>query len=331
MGKSELFVLVGIPAILRASVGDDNIRRLHSAHPRVRVAVVFTPEEFSARLLDADGVVGGFSDRLAPALSPGGRLRWIHSLGSGANPIMRPEIIAAEHVTLTSSKGPMGPMMAEHIIMLMMALARSLPGYLQDQAEHRWRPFDDLRPMLQLHRRTIAILGVGAVGGNLARACKVGFGMRVLGFARRNRDNPHVDRYFERSELHDILAEADYVALALPGTLETRHIVDAAALRAMKPSAYLVNVGRGDLIDGEALVDALKSGQIAGAGLDTPPDEPLPPESPLWDLPNVIITPHVAPARDLLGAEMVDFWCENIRRFAEGEPLLGLVDRHARY
>ena len=144
---------------------------------------------------------------------------------------------------------------------------------------------------------------------------------------RTRRDDPHVDRFFERRELHAALAEADFVVLALALTPETDRILDAAALAAMKPSAYLINVSRGVQVDEAALIEALRSGRIAGAGLDAVTEEPLAPESPLWAMPNVIITPHVSPGRDRFAERMVDFWCENVRRFGEGEPLLGAVDR----
>jgi len=221
--------------------------------------------------------------------------------------------------------------MAEHIVMLMLALARNLPGYLQDQREGRWRGMLSERPMLDLFGRTIAILGVGSVGGSLARICTLGFGMRTIGLARTRRDDPHIERYVERDDLHAALAEADFVALTLAHTPETERIIDAAALAAMKPGAFLINVTRGALVDEDALLDALRSGHLGGAGLDSVVDEPLPPDSPLWSAPNIIITPHISPGRDRFGSEVVSFWCENIRRFAEGEPLLGLVDRDAGY
>jgi phosphoglycerate dehydrogenase-like enzyme len=155
--------------------------------------------------------------------------------------------------------------------------------------------------------------------------------MRVLGTARTRHDNPHVDRYIAPPDLHAALGEADFVVLCLAQTAETTGIIDAAALVAMKPTAFLINVTRGGLVDEAALVMALREGRIAGAGLDALAVEPLPADSPLWEMPNVIMTPHVSPGRDLLGRELSAFWCENIRRFVEGEPLLGVVDRHARY
>lgn len=334
MASEHLFLLASIPAAVRAALGgDEQIRRVTTAHPLVEVVLVDRPEQFTALLPRADAVLiwPAMAPLLAPALQPGGRLRWIHGATAGIDPLFTPEIVAAEHVLLTATKGPMGPMMAEHALMLMLALARDLPGFLHDQAERRWRFLADERPMADVFGKTVLILGVGGVGGHLARICKAGFQMRVLGMARSRRDDPHIDRYVERPDLHAALGEADFVTLCLPHTPETDRIIDTAALTAMKPTAYLVNVTRGRLVDEEALIAALQAGRIAGAGLDATAIEPLPAESPLWGMPNVIITPHISPGRDRIGGEIVAFWCENIRRFAEGKPLHGNVDRRVRY
>jgi D-2-hydroxyacid dehydrogenase (NADP+) len=333
MGNDRLCVLFGAPIGIRNVAGEEQLARLATAHPRVEVEITHDEARFAARLPAADGVLvfGPFARALGPALEPGSRLRWVHSLPVGVDRLITPELVAATHVAVTSSKGPMGPLMAEHVIMMMLALARDLPGFVRDQAEKQWRFLADERPMADLLGKTVAILGVGNVGSHVARICKLAFDMRVLGMARTRRDDPHVDRYFDRSELPGALAEADFVVLALALTPETDGILDAAALAAMKPTAYLINVTRGAQVDEAALIDALRSGRVAGAGLDTVTQEPLAPDSPLWDLPNVIITPHVSPGRDRFGERMADFWCENIRRFAEGEELLGHVDLAAGY
>jgi phosphoglycerate dehydrogenase-like enzyme len=333
MAPERLFLLASIPPAVRAALGEEQVQRLASAHPRVEVAMIDDPEEFAATLPRADAALvwPALAPSLAPALCPGGRLRWIQGVSAGVESLLTPEVVAAEHVALTATKGPMGPTMAEHALLLMLALARDLPGFLGDQAARRWRFLADERPMVDVVGKTALILGVGAVGGHLARMCKAGLGMRVLGLARTRRHNPHVDRYIERADLPAALGEADFVALCLALTPATARIIDAAALAAMRPTAYLVNVTRGGLVDEEALVAALHDGRLAGAGLDATAAEPLPAESPLWAMPNVIITPHIAPGRDRVGREVVDFWCENIRRFAEGEPMRGAVDRHARY
>ncbi len=332
MPSRSLQVLVGVPREVRGMLGDSNLRRLTTAHSQVQVEFVDSPEEFAALAPGVDGAIAWPTFGLPPhALTADAPLRWVQSMTAGVNALLTPELVAAEQITITSTKGPMAPMMAEHAVLFMLALARNLQGFIQDQGERRWRTFVDERPMAQWYQKTIAILGVGAVGGNLARICKVGFGMRVLGMTRTRRDNPHVDRYVERSALHDALGEADVVALCLPITPATERIIDRAALAAIKPTAYLVNVARGGLVDEQALIEALRAGRLAGAGLDTTAVEPLPGDSPLWAMPNVLITPHVAPARDHVNEYMADFWCENIRRFAEQQPLQGLVDRYAGY
>jgi len=148
---------------------------------------------------------------------------------------------------------------------------------------------------------------------------------------RTPREIPHVDRAFGQSGLLSVLPEADFVVLCLPHTPETRHIINTAAFDAMKPTACIINVSRGALIDEDALIAAMRAGRIAGAGLDVTTVDPIPRESPLWDLPNTIITPHIATESVKMSDAVVDFWCENLRRFAENQPLLGVVDRRAGY
>jgi phosphoglycerate dehydrogenase-like enzyme len=333
MGNDGLLVLMGAPSGVWNVARPEYFTELDSVYPGLRVERTDDPARFAELLPGADGafVFGPFIELLSPALRPGGRLRWIHSIPAGVDRLLTPEVRAARHIVITSSKGPMGPLMAEHVVLLMLALARDLPGYFQDQAERQWRHLADERPMRDLFGRTVAVLGVGAVGSSLARTCKLGLQMRVLGMTRSRRGDPNIDRYFDRADLHAMLAEADFVALTLALTPETERIIDAPALAAMKSSAYLINVSRGRLLDEPALIAALQAGRIAGAGLDAVASEPLSPESPLWTMPNVIITPHVSPGRDKLGEQMVKFWIENIRRFAEGAPVLGIVDRDAGY
>lgn len=324
---TDLLVLVtphpGVP--------QDQRRRLLGAHSRVRVELVDSPEALAERLPEADGIVT--ASALPPgALARGARLRWVHSMSAGVESFLTPELRAAERIVVTASKGPLGEAMAEHALALMLALARNLSGFLADQHSRRWRRMMvEQAHVTELVGRTIVILGVGSVGGHLARMCKLGLGMRVLGMARARRDHPQVDRYFERSDLHVALLEADVVSLSLPASAATEHIINAGALAAMKSTAFLVNVARGRLIDEEALIVALRSGKIAGAGLDTLTVEPPPNESPIWQLPNVLITPHTSAVTDRLAARLVDFWADNIARFAEERPLRGVVDRDAGY
>jgi len=329
MTSNALLLLVGVPENYR--LGGPALLRLHEAHARVQVRIVHDQAEFARQVMEADAVIGTrpYLKLAAEVAKPGARLRWVQTTTVGVDHVVPPALLAAEHLTLTRIKGPPGPLMAEHAVLLMLALSRNLPAYLENQRRHIWRR--EGQDWLPLHGQTVAILGVGSGGGNLARVCKSGFGMTVLGLTRTSREIPHVDRAFGRSELLEVLPEADFVVLCLPNTPETRHIIDAAAFDAMKPTACLINVSRGALIDEDALISAMRAGRIAGAGLDVTAQDPIPAESPLWDLPNTLITPHVATESVQLSDAVVDFWCENLRRFAENQPLLGVVDRRAGY
>src|SRR5215831_2700818 len=169
MSSQNLFVLVGLPSQAREIIGEANLRRLVDAHPQVRVDIVESPERFATRVSEADAVIVWRFFHLPPqALARDTRLRWVQVIQAGVDPLLTPELIAAEHITITATKGPMGPLMAEHIVLLMLALARDLRGFLQDQAEHRWRSLIDERSMTQMFAKTIAILGVGTIGAHLA-------------------------------------------------------------------------------------------------------------------------------------------------------------------
>jgi D-2-hydroxyacid dehydrogenase (NADP+) len=329
MASNALLLLVGVPENYR--LGGPAFTRLLEAHPRVQVRIVHDQAEFARLVTQADAVIGSrpYLKLSAAIAKPGARLRWVQTTTAGIDQAVPPDLLAAEHVMITCIKGPPGPLMAEHAVLLMLALSRNLPAYLKNQHEHIWRR--EGQDWLPLHGRTIAILGVGSAGGNLARVCKIGFGMTVSGMTRTPREIAHVDRVFGESALLSVLPEADFVVLCLPHTPQTRHIINAAAFNAMKPTACLINVSRGALIDEDALIAAMRSGRIAGAGLDVTSADPIPRESPLWDLPNTILTPHIATESVKLSDAVVDFWCENLRRFAENQPLLGVVDRQAGY
>jgi phosphoglycerate dehydrogenase-like enzyme len=329
MASDALLLLVGVPENYR--LGGPAFARLHQAHPRVEVRIVHDPAAFAEQVRAADAVIGSrpYLKLCSAVLKPTDRLRWVQTTTAGVDQILTPELRAAEHVTITCIKGPPGPMMAEHAVLLMLALARNLPAYHKNQQQHVWRREGQDWP--PLHGHTIAILGMGSSGSNLARVCQIGFGMTVLGMSRTRREHPHVDRAFDQSELLQVLPDADFVVSCLPNTPQTKHIINGAALAAMKPTAYLINVSRGALIDEAALIASLRAGAIAGAGLDVTADDPTPKDSPLWDLPNIILTPHIATESVKLSDSVVDFWCDNVRRFAENQPLLGVMDRQAGY
>jgi len=334
MSNEKLTVLVGMPNGYWELIGEKAKDDLLNSHPKVTVITASEAEDFAEKAPEADGIMVTRYPIATDVLMQGSRLRWVHSIAAGVEKLMTPELIAAEHIKITASKGPHAPLIAEHMVLLMLSLARNLPSLLKYQEEHRWvRDAQGRVPQtsVQMLGKTIAILGVGQIGDNLARVCKVGFGMRVLGMSRTTRNSEHVDRYVDRSELLHALGEADVVALCLALTPATEKIIGKAELEAMKPSAILVNAARGGLIDEDALVEAMNADVIGGAGLDVAVLEPLPENSPLWDLPNTIVTSHVAAFTDGIGGEMASFWVDNIQRFANNEPLLGTVHRKEGY
>lgn len=334
MIDDKQIIVIGMPQGYWNILDEATVDRLLNPHPKLHVESANDLDKFASLACRADAIMVIKFGVPTELLSQGSRLRWIHSLPAGIDKLMSPELIAAEHISITATKGPHAPLIAEHMVLLMLSLARHMPALIRDQAAHNWvrdEKGNVPRTSTQMLGKTIAILGVGQIGGHLARMCKVGFGMRVLGMSRTSRESQHVDRYFDRSELLQALGEADVVALCLALTPATQNIIGKAELEAMKPTAFLVNGARGGLIDETALIDAMNTSVIGGAGLDTVGLEPLPSDSPLWDLPNTIITSHVAAFTDGLGKEMAKFWIENMRRFAENEPLLGTVHRHEGY
>ena len=214
MASNALLLLVGVPENYR--LGGPAFQRLHEAHPRVQVRVVHDQAEFARQVTEADAVIGSrpYLKLSAEVAKPGARLRWVQTTTAGVDQAVPPDLLAAEHVTVTCIKGPPGPLMAEHAVLLMLALSRNLPVYLKNQEQHIWRR--EGQDWLPLHGQTIAILGVGSSGGNLARACKTGFGMTVLGMTRTPRELPHVDRAFGKSELLERAARSRFCRAVSP-------------------------------------------------------------------------------------------------------------------
>jgi phosphoglycerate dehydrogenase-like enzyme len=255
------------------------------------------------------------------------RLRWIHVDHAGLNRAARPQAFRPGLV-VTGSAGRSAPVLAEHALFFALALAYRYPAFLDAQRAHRWGApgQDDLRG---LFGRTLGVIGLGHTGQALAIRAKA-FGMRVLGYRRRGVEPPAgVDQVFSADGggdgLDAVLEQSDFVVLALGLSNATHHLIGARELDLIGPRGYLINIARGAIVDEAALAQALAEGRIAGAGLDTFEVEPLPPESPLWDAPNTLITPHVTPAVPDRTARSLDIICENIRRFKAGAPMLNAL------
>lgn len=250
------------------------------------------------------------------------RLRWIQVMGAGVDHFLAAPF--PPRVLLTRCAGIFGPAMAEYTIGWLLWGTQQMEALRTAQRARRWERLT----LGRLGGRTLAVVGLGEAGRAIARAAR-GLGMRVLGLNRSGRRVPEVERVYRRPELRELLAASDYVVLALPLTPETRGILGDGELRVMRPTAWLVNVGRGALIQEPALLRALHERWIAGAVLDVFAEEPLPVEHPFWGMPNVVVTPHVAGPDD--PAEIAAIFNDNLRRFLQGRALRGRVDLRRGY
>ena len=288
------------------------------------------------RLLpDADVVFTPFVD--ADVFPSATRLRWVQSPAVGVGNLMFPELLASP-VIITSARGIRARSIAEHVIGVTIALARQLPLAFRAQTTHQWAQ-DQLEgphtAVRTLQGQRMGIVGLGAIGIEVARIA-VPFGFRVSAIRRRV-NHPGLDgavqleAVWPPDRLLDLLAQSDVVVLAAPHTPETKRLLGRREVEAMKRGALLVNIARGKLIDDDAVVDALRDGRLGGAALDVFTREPLEPESPYWDLPNVIVTPHTSGAMQDYWTPLVALFADNLRRFEDGRPLLNVVDKNAGY
>lgn len=261
---------------------------------------------------------------LPPKLRARGRsLKWV-MLASAGFDHAGPSGILDGTVAVTNAPGVAAIPISERVLELMLSLAKQTPVLFQQKQAKTWRRV----PAIELYEATLGIIALGRIGTEVARRAKA-FGMRVIATRRTaaaGETAPNVDQIFPLTRLHDLLSESDFVVLCLPSTKETRGLIDETELRAMKKSAYLINVARGEIVDDAALITALQENRLAGAAIDAFVKEPLPPESPYWELPNVIISPHIAAQSPRTDERMVALFCANLRRYLDGKPLEHLVD-----
>ena len=251
------------------------------------------------------------------------QLKWIQALGTGVDnladlPSLRPEVI------ITNIHGIHGPAMSESAIMSMLALSKNFPRIARNQIERVWQRW----PSRLLDGKTLGIFGIGAIAEALASRCKP-LGMRIIGISSTKRQVANFDQVYGREELTSAAAEVDHFVILTPYTPDTKNIVNARVLAAMKPTAYLINLARGGVVDEQALISALETGQIAGAALDVFNTEPLPADHPFWSMENVIVTPHLGGYNDQYASQAMPVITENIRRFLAGRTteLINLVKR----
>lgn len=308
-----------------------DIARLRREFPGVHFVEANDSAQLNAGLADADVYVGWLLTPEQFAAAP--RLAWIHSPAAAVHQLLYPELIASP-VLLTSAHAVHGAVVAGHALALMLALARGLHRARDYQLRSEWAS----TPLLELPGgirelcgETALLAGLGEIGRALVPSLK-GLGMRVLALRRRPELGPGgADAVFPPEQLADLLPDIQWLVLALPLTSSTRALIGPAELARMRCDAFLVNVGRGALVDEAALAATLTAGKLAGAGMDVFEHEPLPAASPLWKLPSVLITPHLAGAAPSLWERQRELFAENLRRFLARQPLLYLLDKQRGY
>jgi phosphoglycerate dehydrogenase-like enzyme len=249
-------------------------------------------------------------------------LRWIHWGGAGVDTLLFPRLVDSD-VVVTNARGVFDEPMAEYVLGLVLALAKAFPRTMQAQRERRW----DYRTVERVQGKRALVVGVGSIGRAIARLLRAA-GLQVEGVGRRARaQDADFGLVHAVGDLNRVLGTADYVVLITPLTAQTRGLFDAARFAAMAPQARFINVGRGALIDEAALLAALRSGAIAGAALDVFVTEPLPEDSPMWDAPNLIVSPHMSGDTHDFRQAVAARFAQNLRRFAAGQPLENLIDR----
>lgn len=308
--------------------------------------VINAATEQDARQAMPDAIA--FFGKLTPALLQHARkLQWVQSPTASLEHYLFPELIA-HPCQLTNMRGLFSDVIADHVLGLVLCFARNLHIYLRQQQEHRWAPIGqpDMvtdfvnapgrvsavdRAHQHLADLTLGVVGVGAIGAEIARRARA-FGMQVLGVDPQVRTVPGaIDDVQPLSHLPELLGQSHYVVIAAPHTPETERLFDRSRLRQMRRDGVLINIGRGAIVVLDDLVAGLKAQEVAGAGLDVCEVEPLPAVHPLWDMPNVIITPHVAAASPRIAERHLETFLENLRRFRAGEPLLTPVDKSKWY
>lgn len=308
--------------LLTRSISPAEMERILALAPGAEVHATSSGEEALSLAEEADIICGFVGAEIAARAK---RLRWVHTFSTGVDNLPYKELFERGAI-LTCSRGAHAVVLAEHSLMLMLMLAKRMPKFTRDQAGRR----GDRVQMGTLQGRTLGILGFGAVGRELARKARP-FDMRVVAAKRSPAFAEGVDRLIPMQEREELFRESDYVVCTLPLTDETIHVVGERELRAMKPTGFFINISRGRVVDEQALIRALKEGWIAGAGLDVVEQEPLPAESELYALQNVVITPHVAGWAEEALAKAFEIFLENLRRLVAGENMVNVVDRVAGY
>lgn len=301
----------------------DDVPGLKALESELEIRFASASQPLSDAIAEADVLLGWDfkSGQLQKAWKHADRLQWIFWAGAGVDSLLFPELVESE-IAVTNSRGVFDRCMAEYVLGLIIAFGKDFPGTTRRQLQHVWQH----RHTDQLLGKEVLIVGVGSIGREIARVLGA-FGLNVSGIGRRHRKDPDFGVIHAGSALQSQLGNADYVVVICPSTPETRGMIGANQFAAMKESARLINMARGEILDETALIVALRDGQIAGAALDVFTEEPLGQDSPLWDMENVIVSPHMSGDFHEHGEVVAAAFFENLKRYRNGEPLLNMIDK----
>ena len=305
--------------------------RLQQAFPQFSVVNLPDYTRVDEEIMDAEIVIA-WSIR-PEQITAAKKLRWIHSPAAAVHLLIFPELVNRD-IILTNAREVHGPVVAEHVIALIFALAKKIPGSARLQEKHVWGQqilWDETPRIREVAGATLGMIGLGSIGRPVVKSAKA-LGMRVMAVREHpEKGSDGADEIFAPAQIDLVFRQSDYIVLAAPVTPNTKAIANAERLALMKPDACLINVGRGQLIDEAALAAALFDRKIGGAALDVFPKEPLVADSPLWEVPNLLITPHTAALTDKLWERHYALFSENLRRYLVGQTLLALVDKRKGY
>lgn len=323
LGKASS--LLSFKVVTKDQVPDTFQEKLHAYAPNLNLKICRNPEEFRSEVADAHVILGGFSREDFQAAR---QLRWIQFTAVGVETLLHPELVESP-VVLTNMQRMSSPTISEVAIGLMLCLTRRLHDYAVQTHDHVWKILDGV---IEISGSTMGVVGLGGIGTDTAYRAHYGFNMKILAV-----DPKPIPKPSFVAELHSVdwlpkmVPQVDVLVSAAPHTPLSERMFNESIFRAMKPTAYFINVSRGKLVDTPALIRALKEGWIAGAGLDVVYKEPLPPDDPLWTAGNLIITSHAASVSEAAKLRMYNLFCENVRRYVNGLPLLNVVDKKRGY
>ena len=327
-----------VKVVVTTPIEDECLKQIADVNPRIEVTDASdlyraevggdlkAKEKLDALLAEAEVAYGLRLPRNLISRAP--QLKWVQVMAVGANRYLDDEMRRSP-VVLTCARGIHATQIGEFVLMLMLMFVKQTPFCFQLKQEKRWQQF----PPAVLHNKTVGIVGLGSIGRGVARLARA-FGMRVLATRRsikRAGTARYVDLVLPIGQLEQLLAESYFVVLSVPLTAETKEMIGERELRAMKATAYLINIARGDVVDEVALIRALEENWIAGAGLDVFATEPLPADSRLWDLPNVIFSPHVSGNMEGYNQRATELFADNLERYLDGRRLLNVVDKERGY